>query len=101
MFQITVFCTTFRKEVEQKVFVKKPVAGIYNYFMLHEDCLSEVLRISCSLTAGMYRNFCFQASKRERSKNSPTYKDLDFMEMLPEGLLLGSISFNNCIVLEF
>jgi len=29
-----------------------------------------------------------KASKHEREKNSPTFKDLDFLELLPEGLLL-------------
>ena len=29
-----------------------------------------------------------KASRKERSKNHPTFKDLDFMEMYPEGILL-------------
>jgi len=29
-----------------------------------------------------------KASKHEKAKSSPTFKDLDFMELLPEGLLL-------------
>jgi len=29
-----------------------------------------------------------KSSKKEREKSSPTYKDLDFMEMYPEGILL-------------
>lgn len=49
-----------------------------------------------------------KASKREREKNSPTFKDLDFMEMYPDGIflqpelyqsLLNSIQ-RDCRVLE-
>ena len=29
-----------------------------------------------------------KAGRKERSKSSPTYKDLDFMEMFPEGIIL-------------
>merc|ERR1719392_322679 len=29
-----------------------------------------------------------KASKHEKEKKSPTFKDLDFLELLPEGLLL-------------
>ena len=39
----------------------------------------------------------FQANKRERAKKSPTYKDLDFMQMLPEGLLLEPETYNALI----
>lgn len=35
----------------------------------------------------------FQASKTERQKNSPTYKDLDFMELHPEGLFLEADTY--------
>ena len=30
-----------------------------------------------------------KASKRERAKSSPTFKDLDFMEMYPDGIYLS------------
>lgn len=49
-----------------------------------------------------------QASKAERQKRSPTYKDLDFMEHHPEGVLMESDTYNalmktiqrDCRVLE-
>ena len=45
-----------------------------------------------------FRNtFYLQASKRERAKTSPTFKDLDFMELLPEGLLLEAETYNALI----
>lgn len=49
-----------------------------------------------------------QANKAERSKKSPTYKDLDFMEQHPNGILLEADTYNalvktiqrDCRVLE-
>lgn len=49
-----------------------------------------------------------QASKAERGKKSPTYKDLDFMEQHPNGILLEADTYNalvktiqrDCRVLE-
>ncbi|CAK9830926.1 Phosphatidylinositol 4-phosphate 5-kinase type-1 alpha [Anthophora retusa] len=49
-----------------------------------------------------------KASKTERSKSSPTYKDLDFMEHHPEGIFLEADTYNalvktiqrDCRVLE-
>ncbi|XP_051989679.1 phosphatidylinositol-4-phosphate 5-kinase, type I, gamma b isoform X2 [Xyrauchen texanus] len=49
-----------------------------------------------------------QASKKEREKSKPTYKDLDFMEDVPDGLLLDVDTYNalvktlqrDCLVLE-
>ncbi len=38
-----------------------------------------------------------KASKQERGKKSPTFKDLDFMEMLPEGVLLEAETYNALI----
>lgn len=38
-----------------------------------------------------------KAGKHERSKSSPTYKDLDFMELLPEGLMLEAETYNALI----
>lgn len=34
-----------------------------------------------------------RASKKEKEKNLPTYKDLDFMQDMPEGLLLDADTF--------
>lgn len=50
----------------------------------------------------------FQASKAERQKRSPTYKDLDFMEHHPEGILMEADTYaaliktiqRDCRVLE-
>uniref|UniRef100_O70161-2 Isoform 2 of Phosphatidylinositol 4-phosphate 5-kinase type-1 gamma n=1 Tax=Mus musculus TaxID=10090 RepID=O70161-2 len=49
-----------------------------------------------------------RASKKEKEKSLPTYKDLDFMQDMPEGLLLDSDTFGalvktlqrDCLVLE-
>lgn len=49
-----------------------------------------------------------QANKTERSKSSPTYKDLDFMEQHPNGIFLEADTYNalvktiqrDCRVLE-
>ena len=35
-----------------------------------------------------------KASKAERQKKSPTLKDLDFMEVHPEGLMLDTATYN-------
>lgn len=53
-------------------------------------------------------NCQLQASKAERQKRSPTYKDLDFMEHHPEGILMEADTYNalvktiqrDCRVLE-
>ena len=50
----------------------------------------------------------FQASKHEKEKKSPTFKDLDYLELLPEGLLLEPDTYHalcktmerDCRVLE-
>ena len=39
-----------------------------------------------------------KASKHEAEKKSPTFKDLDYLELLPEGLLLSSL-FTVCEIL--
>lgn len=49
-----------------------------------------------------------KASKSERQKRSPTYKDLDFMEIHPEGILMEADTYaalvktiqRDCRVLE-
>ena len=38
-----------------------------------------------------------KASKSERAKSSPTLKDLDFMEMHPEGLMLEKDTYEALI----
>ncbi|KAI4881710.1 hypothetical protein NFI96_031361, partial [Prochilodus magdalenae] len=49
-----------------------------------------------------------RASKKEREKSKPTFKDLDFMQDVPDGLLLDTDTYNalvktlqrDCLVLE-
>lgn len=38
-----------------------------------------------------------KASKHERKKSSPTYKDLDYLERHPEGILLEPETYNALI----
>ena len=40
----------------------------------------------CAFKGSTYKR---KASKRERAKSSPTFKDLDFMEMYPDGIYLS------------
>lgn len=35
-----------------------------------------------------------RASKKEREKAKPTFKDLDFMQDIPEGLMLDADTYN-------
>lgn len=42
-------------------------------------------------------SIAFQASKSERTKSSPTYKDLDFMELHPNGIFLEADTYNALI----
>lgn len=35
-----------------------------------------------------------RASKKEREKSKPTFKDLDFMQDVPDGLLLDTDTYN-------
>ena len=49
-----------------------------------------------------------QASKKERAKKSPTFKDLDFLDMLPEGFQIDPNTYRalmstiekDCLLLE-
>ncbi len=52
------------------------------------------LHLKFDLKGSTYKR---KASKHERAKRSPTFKDLDFMEMLPEGVLLESETYNALI----
>lgn len=38
-----------------------------------------------------------KASKEERAKSSPTFKDLDFLEEHPEGIILDERNYENII----
>ena len=53
------------------------------------------------------QRFC-QASKKERAKKSPTFKDLDFLDMVPEGFQIDPETYTalmstiekDCLLLE-
>lgn len=38
-----------------------------------------------------------KASTQERSKSSPTFKDLDFLEIHPDGIILDERHYDNII----
>lgn len=63
------------------------------------------LHLKFDLKGSTYKR---KASRREKAKKSPTFKDLDFMELLPEGLIMEPEIYNqlmntmkrDCRVLE-
>lgn len=59
--------------------------------------LNEIIKVYCIYLLKekvFVELYCFvQASKSERQKKSPTYKDLDFMEHHPEGIFLEADTY--------
>ena len=64
---------------------------------LHLKWRSRVLNLPEHEQTKLMPWFWLQANKQERKKGSPTFKDLDFMELLPEGLLLEAETYNALI----
>ena len=62
------------------------------------DCVRESCHastVSSFLSSNPTHHSCpAQANKNERAKKSPTFKDLDFMEHHPEGLMLEATTYS-------
>ncbi len=63
--------------------IRAPFIGLKEYFCRLFDLVFNVTLVP--FQGSTYKR---KASKKEREKNSPTFKDLDFMEMHSEGIFL-------------